>query len=419
MSASCLLRGWWLGGRKTQALCTTSPRLTSRVAHQAGGGEEVYRVLGIAFGDEVGQDLTDNAAELVAVTGEAGGDGDLWVVGVRGDHEVLVRGVRVHAGLRVEEVTVEVGDVPGQIAPDELDLLIVDFAVYRLGVRRLAVGPEERRLDPSCGPVVGGDGVERVAVLGFPDKDRKAVREVGFDAAFRVEPEQDLARNPEREPEIREQPRRPRPGRDDQPLRLVAPRCRLDPHPGSRGFPRQYLLLEPEVGAEGGGPVQVGLYASLGPEEAGPLLEEGDGIRGWFEDRVAPFQLGGVQDLVGQIVLLGALLASVEDPGAWGSDHEPARDRHQVLARLALESFPQLVGPKYQGHVGGVLGIRQADDPGLAVAGAPVVRGGESLQTEHALAAGGEVVGGRATHPAEARDDHVVHQTPLSSSGRV
>src|SRR5215208_2138123 len=195
MSASCLLRGWWLGGRKTQALCTTSPRLTSRVAHQAGGGEEVYRVLGIAFGDEVGQDLTDNATELVAVTGEAGGDGDLGVVGVRGDHEVLVRGVRVHAGLGVEKITVEVGDVPGEIAPDELYLLVVNLAVYRLGVRRLAVGPEERDFDPATLSVVGRDGVEGVAVLGFPDKDGEAVRQEGFDAAFGIEPEQELARD--------------------------------------------------------------------------------------------------------------------------------------------------------------------------------------------------------------------------------
>ena len=150
---------------------------------------------GLAFGGEVGQDLTANAAELVAVTGEAGGDGDLGVVRVRGDHEVLVRGVRVHAGLGVEDGTVEVGKVPGEIAPDELDLLVVDLAVYRLWVRRPAVGPEERDLDPAFWSLVGGDGVERVAVLGFLDKDGEADGDEGFDAAFRVEPEQELARN--------------------------------------------------------------------------------------------------------------------------------------------------------------------------------------------------------------------------------
>jgi hypothetical protein len=151
--------------------------------------------LGLAFGDEVGQDLTDNAAKLVAVTGETSGDGDLGVLGVRGDHEVLVRGVRVHAGLGVEKVTVEVGHVPGEIAPDELYLFVVNLAVYRLRVRRLAVGPEERDLYPAPWSLVGRDGVERVAVLGFPDKDGEAVGEERFYGAFRMEPEQELARN--------------------------------------------------------------------------------------------------------------------------------------------------------------------------------------------------------------------------------
>src|SRR5919112_4541993 len=154
-----------------------SSELAAGGVQQAGGGEAVYRVGGLASYDKVGQDLTHHAAELVAVPGETGGDGDLRVVGVRGDNEVLVRGVRVHAGLRVEKVTVEVGNVPGDVAPDELDLLVVDLAVYRLGVSRPAVGPEERGLDPACLPLVGGDGVERVAVLGLPDKDREAVGE--------------------------------------------------------------------------------------------------------------------------------------------------------------------------------------------------------------------------------------------------
>ena len=84
-----------------------------------------------------------------------------------------------------------------------------------------------------------------------------------------------------------------------------------------------------------------------------------------------------------------------------------------------LQSLPQLVGPQEQRHVGRVLEVRLADDPGLPVAGAPVVRRGVPLQPEHPLAAPGEVVGCRAPHPAEAGDDDVVHQTPLSSSGRV
>src|SRR4028118_1982945 len=47
---------------------------------------------------------------------------------------------------------------------------------------------------------------------------------------------------------------------------------------------------------------------------------------------------------------------------------------------------------------------------GAAVAGAPVVPRGVLLQAEHPLAARGELVGGGAPHPAEADQDHVVHQ---------
>jgi hypothetical protein len=71
----------------------------------------------------------------------------------------------------------------------------VNLAVYRLGVRRLAVGPEERDLDPASRSIVGRDRVERVAVLGFPDKDGEVLGEEGFDATFGIEPEQQLARN--------------------------------------------------------------------------------------------------------------------------------------------------------------------------------------------------------------------------------
>src|SRR5918912_2730013 len=145
----------------------------------------------------------------------------------------------------------------------------------------------------------------------------------------------------------------------------------------------------------------MGLHTSLGPEVACLLLEEGDSIRGWLEDRVASFQFGGVENLIEQVVPVGALLAALEELGAWRPDHEPARERHQILASLPLQPLPQLVGPKDQRYVGGVLGVCQADDPGLAVAGPLIVRRCIPLQPEHALSASGEVESSRAPHPAE------------------
>src|SRR5215212_2433432 len=60
-------------------------------------------------------------------------------------------------------------------------------------------------LTPPPWPVVGRYRVERVAVLGLPDKDGESVGEKRFDAPYRVEPEQDLARDLQREAEVSEQ----------------------------------------------------------------------------------------------------------------------------------------------------------------------------------------------------------------------
>src|SRR5215213_6248368 len=239
--------GWGRTGGLPSLVRPGSPRLTA--GDEPGGGEEVYGALGLAFRGEVGQDLTDHAAELEAVPRKGHCDGGLGMVGVGRDHEMLVGGVRVHAGLGVQELAVEGGNVLCHVAPDELDLVVVDLAVYGLGVGGLAVGPEECDLDPTPRPVVGGYGVERVAVFGLPDKDGEPVREERLDAPYRVEPEQDLARNLQWKSELREQLRRPRAGGDDQPLRLVNIRRRLDPHPRSRRLPGEDLLPEPEVGA--------------------------------------------------------------------------------------------------------------------------------------------------------------------------
>jgi hypothetical protein len=151
-------------------------------------------VLGLSVGGEIGQDLSNHAAELVAVPREAGGDGDLRVIWVRGDDEVLVWGVGVHAGLRVDEVAVHGRDVAGEVAPDKLHLLVVDLPIYALRIGRFAVGAKERRLDAILA-VDGRDAVEHVAVVRLVDPDGDPLRCVGFHAALRPEPEQELARN--------------------------------------------------------------------------------------------------------------------------------------------------------------------------------------------------------------------------------
>src|SRR5919199_2888442 len=119
-------------------------------------------------------------------------------------------------------------------------------------------------------------------------------------------------------------------------------------------------------------------------------------------------------------MLLGAPYAARDELALAAPDHEPARERHELPARLALQLLPQLVGPQEQRHVGGMLEVGLADDARAAVARAPVVGRGEPLEPENPFAASGEPVGGGAPHPAEAGDDRVVDQIPpLSTSGSV
>lgn len=52
---------------------------------------------GIPIDGQVGQDLSDDAAELEAMTGEPGSQMNAWFAGQRVDDEVLVGGVGEHA----------------------------------------------------------------------------------------------------------------------------------------------------------------------------------------------------------------------------------------------------------------------------------------------------------------------------------
>jgi hypothetical protein len=90
----------------------------------------------------------------------------------------------------------------------------------------------------------------------------------------------------------------------------------------------------------------VGHYGGFGPDEAGLFLEQGYGVLRRIEGWVAPFQFGGVQDFVGQPVLVGGDFAPRERAAFGRTDHEPSRERHQILARFPFQSLPQLVGPQ-------------------------------------------------------------------------
>src|SRR5438105_2280392 len=81
--------------------------------------EEADIVAGCARFGQIGHDLADDAAELEAVTGEAGGEGDLRIERVPIDDEVLVRAVGKHADFQGHRRAGAVGKVTlGELAQD-------------------------------------------------------------------------------------------------------------------------------------------------------------------------------------------------------------------------------------------------------------------------------------------------------------
>src|SRR5207253_2028893 len=98
---------------------------------------------------------------------------------------------------------------------------------------------------------------------------------------------------------------------------------------------------------------------------------------------------------------------AVEDQQPRRPGVERTGDVEQLLARPGLQLTPELVRAAKQRHVRGVLVVGEADDPGEAVRGAPLVRDVEPLEPEHAPPTPCKVVERGAAHAADADDDRV------------
>ena len=265
---------------------------------------------GGAGGREVGHDLADDRGELEAVAGETGGHGDLRAVGERGDHEMLVRGVGVHAGLGDEERAVQRRHPRDDRLAHLRDLVLVDRAIDRLGRADAARAgdAEVGDLRAAVRPLVRREAVELNLRLGLPDVDRQLPDRVRRDAAERVEPVHHLALHLQRQAEIAQEVGGPRAGGDDEPRGLVAAARRGDAHAlaAGSGGPGGDRLGEMEVGTEPRRAVEVRRDAVLGAHEPGQRLVEGDHVRAGLEDGEAATDVGGVEDFMGQLPLLGA-----------------------------------------------------------------------------------------------------------------
>ena len=82
-----------MAGRRPRAALQHFQALPVQVADAAGETSQIEQadvVAGLPPLGQVGHDLADDAGELVAVAGEAGGEGHLRVVGMQVDDEVAV-----------------------------------------------------------------------------------------------------------------------------------------------------------------------------------------------------------------------------------------------------------------------------------------------------------------------------------------
>ena len=201
-------------------------------------------------------------------------------------------------------------------------------------------------------------------------------------------------------------------GSDDEGAGVVRARRRGDAHPGRTGGEAEHGLAVPQVGPGRGGPVELGPDRRLGRHPARVGLQQRDRAGGRRELGEAGRHVGGVEDVVRQVPLLGGTSTALDDGAAGRAEEQPAGAGQQP------QLVPELVRPAQQRHVGRALEVGGPDDAALAVARALIVDGRVAVQREHAVAAAGEDGRGRAADAAEPHDDDVVRAQSCSSACR-
>ena len=169
-------------------------------------------------------------------------------------------------------------------------------------------------------------------------------------------------------------------------------------------------------GAPGAG--ELSPHRHLRTHEASPRLEHRH-LVGLEPERREPLRHGPlVEHLVGQVPRPHARQRAGHDVGVGSPDHQRARPRDHRLAGVGRQSFPALVRPAHERHVGRVLEVGLAHDARVAVARAAVVGRRELLEPRHQRPPLGEGGGGRRAHPAEADHDHPLHRRHSRRPGR-
>ena len=237
------------------------------------------------------------------------------------------------------------------------------------------------------------------------DVDRQLRERVALGA--RLEPEKDVAFDPEMRREEGHEPSEPRARGDHQALRVVASGGRRHADAVVCGLPSLDRLGEAQRRTVSLGLPKVRLDRALRCEPPGLFLVEADPAVGPLEQWKAPTQRRGVEDLVRESMRARARERSAHQLAGGRARVEAAGLRQEGLAARALELAPEVPRAAEQRNVVRVLVVREPDDPREPAGGAERVSARETLEAEHRRAALRQVIGGRAAVRAKPRDDDV------------
>jgi len=350
---------------------------------------------------EVGQDLADHRAELVAVAREAGTNDRVRRLRVNVDEEVLVRRRLEEAGLERHRRAGSIREVAfGEGAQRRL---VLERRLARDGVgiascSEVVVAPELE-----AGDAVRWEAVEVLAVeREIEDRHARGLEELG---PARLEPCERLADAAHRARRESRDVLGPGAGGQHETVRLDDASVRPHAHAAFELVPLEDALARSQHSALLECPAHVRDDAPLRDDEAALGLV-GDAHLGRQTVGGEPLgDLGACEHLVLEVVLGARAEDAVEDSVSALDDPGHVQE---LFAGLRLELAPELVRASQERHVVGMLEVREADDPRQPVRRAVLVQEVEALEAEHALPAARKVVERRAPHAADADDDHVV-----------
>ena len=324
---------------------------------------------------------------------------------MQADDKVLIGRVGEHAGPQGHRRSVALREeAGGKGAQGVLVVAIRRLVDQRLWLARLA--PVVVPAELEAWHFEHRKAVEIFVAL-VEDKDGEAVgcEQLG---KGRLQPGQHLPLRHRQPGQPRQGAAAPRAGGDHQAAGLVDGAVGGDAHAIAGRLPTQHRLARVDLAAVLEGTIDERHDRALRQQEAGVWLEDGVVIGRQLIRGIAGVDLLAAEHHVRQVVFPAGTQRSLKDMATGRADVQPAGLVEQLLARFGLDLAPQFVGATQQRYVGRMLEVGHADDTRVAVRRAAAVGNVELLQPQHALAAPGKLVTGRAPHPADADNDGIV-----------